>query len=91
MSRLTHCRSCGSPIVWTITANGKRMPVDADPVEVRNGFELVDPDGAVVQFDGLEEVVDDAELRAVYRKAAPGERLYVSHFSTCPTAAAWRR
>jgi hypothetical protein len=67
------------------------MPVDADPVEVRNGFELVDADGAVVECDGLEEVADDEELRAVYVKAAPGERLYVSHFSTCPKAAAWRR
>lgn len=22
------CRSCGAPIIWCITAKGKRMPVD---------------------------------------------------------------
>lgn len=26
------CRSCGNPIIWTVTANGKKMPVDRDPV-----------------------------------------------------------
>jgi hypothetical protein len=91
MSRLARCRSCDSPIVWAITANDKRMPVDVDPVEVRNGFQLVDPDGAIVEFDGLEEVADDEDLRAVYVKAAPGQRLYTSHFATCPKAAQWRR
>lgn len=25
------CRSCGAPIVWTKTTNGKRMPLDAKP------------------------------------------------------------
>jgi hypothetical protein len=22
------CRSCGEPIIWTVTARGKKMPVD---------------------------------------------------------------
>ncbi len=25
-----HCRSCGAPVMWTVTAKGKRMPVDRD-------------------------------------------------------------
>jgi hypothetical protein len=28
----TRCRSCGAAIIWAITANGKRMPVDAQPL-----------------------------------------------------------
>jgi hypothetical protein len=26
------CSSCGAAIIWTVTAAGKRMPVDAAPV-----------------------------------------------------------
>jgi hypothetical protein len=25
------CRSCGAPITWAITDQGKRMPLDAEP------------------------------------------------------------
>jgi hypothetical protein len=25
------CRSCGKPVLWVATANGKRMPLDAEP------------------------------------------------------------
>lgn len=25
----TACRSCGAPVIWIITKNGKRMPVEA--------------------------------------------------------------
>lgn len=32
------CRSCGAEIIWTETMNGKKMPVDAKPVQ---GFVLV--------------------------------------------------
>lgn len=24
------CRSCGAPVIWCLTANGKRLPLDAD-------------------------------------------------------------
>jgi len=26
------CSSCGAEIIWTVTAAGKRMPVDAAPI-----------------------------------------------------------
>lgn len=35
------CRSCGAEILWVLTANQKRMPVDALPVE--NGNLVLDP------------------------------------------------
>jgi hypothetical protein len=29
----TKCRTCGAPIIWLKTANGKAMPVNANAVE----------------------------------------------------------
>lgn len=31
MRKTSPCRDCGSPVLWTITADGKRMAVDPDP------------------------------------------------------------
>jgi len=47
--KLSECRSCHAPIVWTTTSNGKRMPVDADPIALPHGFRLSDIEG---QFEG---------------------------------------
>lgn len=77
------CRSCRAPIVWTRTEHGKRMPVDAraDPSAARSTFALRDltsPEGPLAV--------------AMTRAQAPaGERLYVSHFATCPDSAQHRR
>jgi hypothetical protein len=75
--KLTYCRSCEAPIAWTVTTNGKKMPVDADTVAASSGFRLEDEDS-------------EEPLARFVPKAQPGERLYVSHFSTCPNAGDWR-
>jgi hypothetical protein len=73
-------------MIWTVTAtNRKRMPVDADPVAVDRGFRL-DPDPEDVLSAAGEVIVATFTMQP-----APGERLYVSHFATCPKAAAHRR
>ena len=74
-------------MIWAETASGKRMPVDADPVD---GASFV-----------LVEAPDDGRLLAVHvSKAAPdymtaGEldaaERYTSHFATCPQAAQFRK
>lgn len=71
------CKSCGAPIRWAQTVNGKAIPLDRHPVTGGNivlsrktGKEL-----AYVMPDGDET----AELR------------YVSHFATCPNAEEHRR
>jgi hypothetical protein len=76
--KLSRCRSCDAPIVWTITTKGKSMPVDADPIRAARGFRLAEHDG--------DEVV------ATFT-AAPdaGEKLYQSHFAACEQAATWRQ
>lgn len=29
MSAITQCRSCGAEVMWVLTKNDKRMPIDA--------------------------------------------------------------
>lgn len=73
----TECRSCHAPIYWALTAAGRSIPVDADPVQVpRGGFVLL---------------LEQGKLQARYRHAHEGERLYVAHFTTCPQRNEWRR
>jgi len=76
---LAHCRSCHAPIIWTVTANGKRMPVDADPVGTPRGFRVDESDQ------------DDTPVATFTAAPAIGEKLYQSHFSTCPNADQHRR
>lgn len=68
--KTSQCRSCGADIIWTITANGKKMPVDAEPAERPQGvFHL-----------------DERESGEVHSRSAAGELVYLSHFATCPNA-----
>ncbi len=32
-TRVSRCRSCDESIVWMVTANGRKIPVDADSVD----------------------------------------------------------
>lgn len=73
---LSHCRSCAAPIIWTVTTNGKRMPVDADPVVSPRGFRLDEGEDPPVASFTTKHLADDP--------------VYVSHFSTCPNADAHR-
>lgn len=73
---ISRCFSCGAPITWAVTPKGKRMPVDAEPVD----------DGNLV----LERQKDGTLLALPASKAPtlPGltQPRYVSHFATCPQA-----
>jgi hypothetical protein len=77
--RLAYCRSCEWPIIWVVTEKGKNMPVDADPVTAPRGFRLED------QGDGV------PPLARYVPHPAPDEKLYESHFSSCPNAAQHRK
>jgi hypothetical protein len=70
------CRTCGAPIIWAVTQNGRRMPLDADPVASPRGWFTIE--GATASGDDL----------AV---AVPSRPIFVSHFATCPQAAEHRR
>lgn len=77
------CRSCRRPILWAITANGHRAPVDSVPVPAGN-LRLSRTQAGVTR---RVELLVGVELE---RARSAGERLYLSHFATCPDAAAHR-
>lgn len=77
----SHCRSCKAPIRWTLTVNGKRMPIDPDPA----------PDGNV-WVTGITEGIPTIEV-ALTGDAVPASVpiRYHSHFVTCPDRDSWRK
>lgn len=83
---MSSCRSCGAEVRWAHTANGRAMPLDAEPV----------PDGNVV-YTGRDVRNDRGVARPEVRvEAQPpmfddGQPRYVSHFATCPNADQWRK
>lgn len=79
-TQITHCRDCGSPIVWAVTtANQRRMPVDITPIV---GGNIVITSGPEARVLTKQETAD---------RQARGDKLFVSHFTTCPNAEARRK
>lgn len=78
---MSRCRSCNAKIIWAKTENGKRIPLDAEPVLALN----VDP-GLFV----LQPVAGYMNARTLPREDG---RLVArqSHFATCPNADQHRR
>lgn len=74
------CRSCGAPIVFAVTERGKRIPIDAEPVENGN-----------IALDRLQEPPRAYVLKTATAREMVEGNLYVLHFSTCPNAAQHRR
>ncbi len=76
------CRSCGKPIIWTVTKNDKKMPVDWLPTAAGNvglgPAQATDRGMAPTSF-----VIPAADTTTLVR--------YTSHFATCPNAAEHRR
>lgn len=83
MSSVGRCRSCKARIRWCVTANGKRMPVDVEPVADGNVQLWHDSSGELhaIVLTGFK--LDDA------RRQHP--LLYRSHFVSCPDAATHRK
>lgn len=80
-----HCSSCSAAIEWAVTEKGKRMPVDAEPVEggtiLLQHFHVGEPPVAhVTTADERDELAVQA------RNRGDTLRLFVSHFATCPNA-----
>lgn len=91
--KLSRCRSCEAPILWVITTNGKRMPVDVEPVVASRGFRIDETllDEAQMGFNEGDLKPGKDLLATFTAEPAQGEQLYVSHFATCPNAAAHRQ
>jgi hypothetical protein len=73
------CASCKAPILWVLTVNGRKMPLDAEPSE-RGNVHLLS--------DGRAEVLTKEHLETAKMHK---QTLYTSHFATCVNAALHRR
>jgi len=71
--KVSTCRSCQAPVIWAVTARGKRIPMDAGPRE----------DGGFVLRG---QRADDPPLALAKGESRGREPRYVSHFATCPQA-----
>lgn len=76
---MTACGSCGAEVIWAFTTSGKRMPVDAEP----------SPDGNVTLIPPL--IPGETPTAVVSSDRDPAQVRHMSHFATCPNAAAHRR
>lgn len=76
---VTVCRSCGASIIWAKGATGKLNPLDAEP-SARGNIRLTDDRRAIY-------LPTDHAARA----RDEGEKLHLSHFATCPSAATHRK
>lgn len=64
------CRSCGAAILWGETANGAKMPLDAEP----------HVNGNIAIRAGVIVVLPKEDLFSERRE---GEVRYKSHFASC--------
>ncbi len=87
--RIVNCKSCGAPIVWVKTQNGKNMPCDADAVEYQENYKgkstVVTEDGRV-----LKATIIDRTGGGLLSPIIDGKG-YIPHWATCPHAAQHRR
>lgn len=76
-----HCSSCGAEVIWSVTHNRRKMPVDAEPREDGNIVLRQDGETVVAEYPGKEHP-------SLFEASRPR---YVSHFSTCPQSKEWRK
>lgn len=80
------CRSCGVPIIWTITEKGRPMPVNAEPSDYGNVILQERP-----MLPPRARYLNAREKQAILENVLPPPKLYLSHFVRCVDAASWRR
>ena len=70
---MTSCRSCGKEIVWAVSPNGKKIPLEEIKTQIyRMGGGAFEPKDRATKLD--------PDMTG---------RLYISHFATCPEANDW--
>lgn len=82
------CRSCGAPIQWATSTQGRVVPVDLQPSP--DGNLVLVAEGRVTR--ALNTAVSEGPRHAEVQAAlAAGSPRFKSHFATCPQAAEHRR
>ena len=85
----TTCRSCNALIIWAVTEQGKRMPVNAGCVPLGNV-------GLFFRGPGQAPTAKVYSATEAAQAMASGLKLeglprYTSHFATCPNAGQHRK
>ena len=77
------CRSCGAPVTWIVTAEGKRCPLNQEQKHI-----APKPGGRAWGFSE-----DGVTVKGEWCEADHPESIKVreSHFRTCPQATKWSR
>lgn len=78
--RPAHCRSCDASIIWATSPAGRTLPLDAEPI---SGF----GDLRMTSRSILYRLDEGQAVRAFMTSPEESERLYISHFQSCPNAA----
>jgi len=79
---LNRCSSCGAPLVWIPTKNGKWMPCNAGLIPYKSN-----PDGKQILITDWGEAVR-CDLTF---EGEPTGKARMSHFATCPHSREHRR
>lgn len=80
------CRSCHIPVLWADTTVGERMPVDEKPTADGNVLLHITDDSPTPKL--IAGVLNRGQAAGARDR---GERLYRSHFASCPNASGHRR
>ena len=83
---ISRCRKCDAEIYWIRTKGGRRMPVDAEPVRIKqdyHGWPYFQLDGTEIFGTKAGDADDDPDTNFI--------EAYESHFATCPNADDFRR
>ena len=80
---MPNCDGCGAEIVWGVTKNGKRTPLDAKSEKRYVTVEVYEPD-------------DDSTGNFTFYRAEDKDHValvdvFMPHFATCPKAEQFRK
>ena len=81
------CRGCGAEVIWIRTLSGSRMPIDPEPVWVKQepgGDTFVRKDGSLIFGRRIGDAYDDEDPDSNLIEA------HESHFATCPVGGQYR-
>lgn len=89
------CSSCRAPIVWAMTDNGRRMPVNLDPVSTAVLLPEARDGNLVLWYEvndaGNPTGPQNVSFATDEQKRDLNVPLWKSHFVTCPYATSHRK